>query len=173
MCRDMVSRKPIPLMCMRSHHWVNLLYLLSIPLGAFGTIIGSTYWILWRNFCLSNVAHWVHICPRPSQHLLVELGDYERCCYQPYVVFNLLVVRWCAGIALRYQSSLHHRRCNVSYFPPPVVWGSWIIHHDVRVLFFNKVPHIVVEETNLGHLECWSLWDLNEKFISVLTVISH
>ena len=49
-CRDMVSRKPIPLMCIRSHHRVTLLYLSSIPLGEFGTIIGSKYWILWRKF---------------------------------------------------------------------------------------------------------------------------
>ena len=44
----MVFGKPKPLMCMGSHHRVDLLYLLRVPLGKFGTMIGSTCWILWR-----------------------------------------------------------------------------------------------------------------------------
>ena len=48
MCQYMVSRKTMPLMCMGSHHRVNLLYLSNIPLGKFGTMIVSTCWILWR-----------------------------------------------------------------------------------------------------------------------------
>ena len=47
MFQDMVFRKPMALMCMRSHHRMNLLYLSMIPLGKFGTMIGSTCWILW------------------------------------------------------------------------------------------------------------------------------
>ena len=49
-----------------------------------------------------------------------------------------------------------------------------IIHRDVRILFvFEKVPHIKIEETSLDYLECWLLWDMDGKFIPILTVISH
>ena len=52
--------------------------------------------------------------------------------------------------------------------------AALIIHHDVRIiLIFEKVPHVVVEETSLGHLEFRLLWAMNEKFIPILTVVSH
>ena len=38
----MVFRKPIALMRMRSHHIVDIFYLSRMPLGEFGTMIGST-----------------------------------------------------------------------------------------------------------------------------------
>ena len=41
-CRDILFRKPMPFMCMRSHHRVTFLYLSRMPLGGFGTMIGST-----------------------------------------------------------------------------------------------------------------------------------
>ena len=52
-------------------------------------------------------------------------------------------------------------------------WGAWIIYNDVRVIIFEKVPHSVVEDTSLGHLECWMLWDMNDKFIPILTAVGH
>ena len=48
MCQDMVFRNPIPLMCMRSQHRVNFLYLSRMLLCKFGTMIGSTCWIFWQ-----------------------------------------------------------------------------------------------------------------------------
>ena len=48
MCLYMVFRNPMPLMCMRSHNWVNFLYPSREPLGIFGNMIGSTNWNLWR-----------------------------------------------------------------------------------------------------------------------------
>ena len=52
--------------------------------------------------------------------------------------------------------------------------GALIIHHDVHILLiFEKVPHVVVEDTSLGHLECWPLWDMDDKLIPVLTVVIH
>ena len=42
MCWDMVYRNPTMIMCMRSEHRVNFIYLSSIYLGTFGTITGST-----------------------------------------------------------------------------------------------------------------------------------
>ena len=51
--------------------------------------------------------------------------------------------------------------------------GALIINLDVKILFvFEKVNHIMVEDTRLGHLECWSLWKMNEKLIPILNVIS-
>ena len=47
MCWDMVFRKPIALMCMRSHHRVTFLYLSRIPMRTFVIMIGSTCCILW------------------------------------------------------------------------------------------------------------------------------
>ena len=48
MCQDMVFRNPIPLMCTKSQHRLNFLYLSNIPLGIFVTMIGSTCWNLWQ-----------------------------------------------------------------------------------------------------------------------------
>ena len=48
LCQDTVSRKPMPLTCMRSQHWFAFFHLSRIPLGEFGTMIGYTCWILWR-----------------------------------------------------------------------------------------------------------------------------
>ena len=31
----------------------------------------------------------------------------------------------------------------------------------------------MIENTILGHLECWPLWAVNDKLISVLAVIGH
>ena len=31
----------------------------------------------------------------------------------------------------------------------------------------------MIEKTSLGHLECWPLWDVNEKLISISAVIGH
>ena len=52
-------------------------------------------------------------------------------------------------------------------------WGAQTTYHDVRVIIFVNVPNIVVEETSLGHLECCTMWDVNEKFIPILTVLGH
>ena len=168
----MLFRNPIPLMCMRSQHRVTFLYLSVTPLGTFGTTIGSTCWTLWWTVWFVYVAHWVHIFPRPSRHLLAELGDSVGCCYQPHVGFALLFGRRCSGIAFRSQNYLHHGRCTVSSFPPPVGWRR-VNHSPWCVHFFEKVTHIVVEKTSIGNLECWLLWDMNEKFIPILTIISH
>ena len=43
----------------------------------------------------------------------------------------------------------------------------------MRVLILEKVPNIVVEETSLGHLKICPLWDMNDKFIPILTVVGH
>ena len=43
----MVCRKPIPLMCMRSHHRTNFLYLSRMSLGSFFITVCSTLCILW------------------------------------------------------------------------------------------------------------------------------
>ena len=51
--------------------------------------------------------------------------------------------------------------------------GAWIIYHDVCILIFEKVPHTMIYETILGNLECWTLWDLNNKFIIILTVVGQ
>ena len=91
MCRDMVFRKPMPLICMGSHHRVKLLYLSRMTLGKFGTIIGSTCWILWWTILPWIVVHWVHKCPHPSRHILVKLGGSAGCYYQPRVGFASLV----------------------------------------------------------------------------------
>ena len=44
------------------------------------------------------------------------------------------------------------------------LWGgiALIVHHNARI-FFEKLPHIVVEETSLGHFKCRLLWYMNEK----------
>ena len=58
----------------------------------------------------------------------------------------------------------------------PRLWYivSGIIHRDVHILLiFEKLLHVVVEETSLSHLECWSLWDMNNIFIPILTVVSN
>ena len=31
----------------------------------------------------------------------------------------------------------------------------------------------MVEQTILGHLKCWTLWDVDDKLISILDVVSH
>ena len=41
------------------------------------------------------------------------------------------------------------------------------------LFFFENVPHIEVEETRLVDINCWSLWDMNDKSITILTVISY
>ena len=51
---------------------------------------------------------------------------------------------------------------------------SLIVHHDMCILLvFEKVPHILVEETSLGRFEYWSLCTMNFKLIPVLTSICH
>ena len=50
--------------------------------------------------------------------------------------------------------------------------GAQIIHQDVHILFIcEKVPHVLVEETSLFRLKCWSLWATNEKLIPILNVV--
>ena len=48
-----------------------------------------------------------------------------------------------------------------------------VVHQDVRVLVLQEVPHIMVEQTSLGHLKCWPLWAVYHKLISVSAVIGH
>ena len=31
----------------------------------------------------------------------------------------------------------------------------------------------MVEQTSLGHLKCWPLWDVDEKLISILDAVGH
>ena len=56
------------------------------------------------------------------------------------------------------------------------VWygGYGTINHDLRILLiFEKVPHVVLEETSLVHLEYFLLWDMNDKLVLILDVVSH
>ena len=52
-------------------------------------------------------------------------------------------------------------------------WGMGVVHQDVRVLFIWEMPNIMIEKTSLGHLECWPLWAVNDKIISISAVIGH
>ena len=52
-------------------------------------------------------------------------------------------------------------------------WGMRVVHHDVRVLVIYEVNHIMVKHTNIVHLKCWTLWDVDDKLISVLAVVGH
>ena len=52
-------------------------------------------------------------------------------------------------------------------------WGAWVIYNDVRIIIFEKLTHIVVEETSLGNIECWSLWYVNNKFITILNLCTN
>ena len=51
--------------------------------------------------------------------------------------------------------------------------GARVIYHDVRIIIFDNVTNIMVEENSIGHLECWPLWDINNKLITILTVLGH
>ena len=31
----------------------------------------------------------------------------------------------------------------------------------------------MIEETDLGHLGCWWMWDVDEKLLSISTVVCH
>ena len=124
MCQDMVFRNPMWLTWKRSQNRVKFLHWSIMTLGTLGTMIGSTFWIFSAIFCLINVAHWIHICPQPSQHLLTKLRSSAGFYYKLCVVFSLFVGWWCAVIALRNHTSLHHMQCIFSSFPPLLVWGS-------------------------------------------------
>ena len=101
------------------------------------------------------------------------LGISAGCYYQLHLWFTLLVVWRCSGISLRDYTSLHHGKCIVSSVTPLVVLR--IVNHLPWLdrSYFEKVHHIVVEETSLGHIECWTLWSMNDKFINILTVVGH
>ena len=43
----------------------------------------------------------------------------------------------------------------------------------MRVLVLLEVPHIMVKQTSLGHLKCWSLWAVDDKLIFVWAVVGH
>ena len=124
MCLDMVYRKTMMLMCMRSQHRLTLLYLPIMTLGKFVTIIGYIWWILWQFFCLENLLHWIHIFPQPSQHLLEKLVGSVGCYYKLCVGLYLMIGRWCYETDLCDNNSLHHGHCIVSSFPPLLAWGS-------------------------------------------------
>ena len=47
LCWDIVFRKTMSFVCMRSQHRVNFFYLSSMSLCTLGTITGSICWILW------------------------------------------------------------------------------------------------------------------------------
>ena len=49
LCWDMVFRKPILLILMRSQHRDTFLYLSSMTFSTFSIIIGSTCWVLWQS----------------------------------------------------------------------------------------------------------------------------
>ena len=38
-----------------------------------------------------------------------------------------------------------------------------VVHHDVRIFVLEEVPHIIIEQTILGNIECWPLWAVEEK----------
>ena len=125
-------------------------------------------------FWITNVAQWFHICPQTSQYLLAQLVDYVGCCYQPHVGLNLLVGRWCSGIAFCDYPYLNHRRCIVSSFTPLVVWVS--VNHSSRwaryFCFWEGAS------CNGRIYQPWSSWMLvavgyERKIIPILTVISH
>ena len=64
-CRDMVLRKTIPLMCMRSQEIVTSSYLSRIVLGTLVILTGSTCWILKHTVCLLGVVCWAHRYNQP------------------------------------------------------------------------------------------------------------
>ena len=43
----------------------------------------------------------------------------------------------------------------------------------MRIYVIEEVPHIMIEHTSLGHLECWPMWYVDYKIISVLVVVGH
>ena len=43
----------------------------------------------------------------------------------------------------------------------------------MRVFVIYEVPHIMVKQTSFGNLKFWTLWDVDEKLISILNVVGH
>ena len=31
----------------------------------------------------------------------------------------------------------------------------------------------MIEQTRIGHLECWTLWGVDDKLISILDIVGH
>ena len=51
--------------------------------------------------------------------------------------------------------------------------GMQVVHQDVRVLVLYGVPYIMIKKTSLGNIECWPLWDLDDKIIFISAIIGH
>ena len=41
------------------------------------------------------------------------------------------------------------------------------------VFVLQEASNIMVKHNSLGHLNCWPLWDVDEKIISILDVVGH
>ena len=37
----------------------------------------------------------------------------------------------------------------------------------------EEVLHIMIEQTSLGNIECWLLWDVDDKIIFILAGVGH
>ena len=99
-----------------------------------------------------------------------RIGIFCRMLLSTTYRISLLVGLWCDKIFFPDQNYLHHGRCNVFIFLH--FWDGivWIIHHDALIIFvFEKVTRIVVKDTSLGHLKCWSVWAMSGKFIPIFT----
>ena len=95
------------------------------------------------------------------------------CYYKLNEEFYLPVDQWCAGIALNCQPIFGVGGVYFLIFLRLWYGGMQVVHHDVCIFVLQEVPHVMVKQTRLGHLKCWTLWDVDEKTISILAVVGH
>ena len=121
MFQDIVFRKPMPLLCRRSQHRVTFLYLSSIPLGVFVTMIGSTCLTLW----------WTYFTCKCG-----TMG--------PYISSAILTS---SGIIGRFYRMLLSTACSIGFTFWTVVWFNCLVKSS---LFTSRAVYCFLFSSTCG-----------------------
>ena len=161
MCQDIVLRKPIPLMCIRSQHRVTSLYLSRIPLGKFGTMIVSTCWILWWTvFPLKCGTLGQYM----SSDILTSYHIIGRLCIFGIIIGTIIgisIIFW--DKVIHQPGWIHKKRADQKKFNYITIMYQripWIIHRLSLSIIQDWINIPSLTLTTTSFYTCTSCWSL-------------
>ena len=175
MYQAMVFMNPMPLTCMRSQNRVTFLYPSRMPLGGFGTLKGSKLWILWwdvfpckcgtlvlqisLSFLASSQIIGILCSMLLSTAFRIQFTGCTVLCWNFLVRSSLI-----SSLVVYYFLFSFH--CGMGERELFNMMCALFLIFRMSLILCQKTPAFFI-------LKFLQLWDMNNKSIAILTVISH
>ena len=102
----------------------------------------------------------------------IDILSYSFILYQDWKVLQDVIINCIKDSLYRLTSDVLESPCTISpFYVTGGVSFLLVVHLWYGVM--QEVSHIMVKQTSLDNLKCWTMWYMDDKLISVLDFVGH